>query len=146
MKQPTFYLRDKRVRDNLIEYIKTQPLDENFPLVVKFSDPKRTLPQNSLFHVLCGDLSKHRIQWAGSAWPLTSWKSILVSGHAVATGGQGKIIAGLEGELVPIRESTAEMGIKRMNSLIEYTQAFVVGQGIQLRDVRYSGDYFGRLA
>ncbi|EBW4111970.1 recombination protein NinB, partial [Salmonella enterica subsp. enterica serovar Ago] len=52
---------------------------------------------------------------------------------------------GLEGELVPIRESTAAMGIKRMNSLIEYSQAFAVSQGVQLREVRYSGDYFGWL-
>ncbi|EDL5694863.1 recombination protein NinB, partial [Salmonella enterica subsp. enterica serovar Carmel] len=74
-----------------------------------------------------------------------SWKAILVSGHSVATGGQGKVIAGLEGELVPIRESTAAMGIKRMNSLIEYSQAFAVSQGVQLREVRYSGDYFGWL-
>ncbi|MDM3063486.1 recombination protein NinB [Citrobacter sp. CK180] len=87
---------------------------------------------------------KHRVQWAGSAWSQPSWKAILVSGHSIATGGQGKVIAGLEGELVAIRESTSSMGIRRMNSLIEYTQAFVVSQNIQLRDVRYRGDYFGR--
>lgn len=116
-----------------------------FRLSSAFSDPKRTLPQNSLFHAICGDLANTRVQWAGSSWSVPSWKAILVSGHSVATGGQGKVIAGLEGELVPIRESTAAMGIKRMNSLIEYSQAFAVSQGIQLREVRYSGDYFGRL-
>ncbi|ECJ2476638.1 recombination protein NinB, partial [Salmonella enterica subsp. diarizonae] len=85
-----FYLRDDRIRRNLIDYINSQPVNADFPLVVSFSDPKRTLPQNSLFHAICG-------------------------------------------ELVPIRESTAAMGIKRMNSLIEYSQAFAVSQGIQLR-------------
>ncbi|EFR5926635.1 recombination protein NinB [Salmonella enterica] len=140
-----FYLRDDRIRRNLIDYINSQPVNADFPLVVSFSDPKRTLPQNSLFHVICGDLANTRVQWAGSSWSVPSWKAILVSGHSVATGGQGKVIAGLEGELVPIRESTAAMGIKRMNSLIEYSQAFAVSQGIQLREVRYSGDYFGRL-
>lgn len=141
-----FYLRDERVRNNLIDYIRKQPLNADFPLVVKITDPKRTLPQNSLFHALCGDLTKHRVQWAGSAWSLPSWKSILVSGHSVATGGQGKVIAGLEGELVAIRESTSGMGIKRMNSLIEYSQAFAVSQGVKLREVRYSGDFFGRVS
>lgn len=141
-----FYLRDERVRCNLIDYINKQPVSDELPLVVSFSDPKRTLPQNSLFHAICGDLAKSRIQWAGSAWALTSWKSILVSGHSIATGGQGKVIAGIEGELVAIRESTSSMGIKRMNSLIEYTQAFAVSQNIQLRDVRYRGDFFGRMS
>lgn len=139
-----FYLRDEQVRRNLIDYINKQPVSDSMPLVVSFSDPKRTLPQNALFHALCGDFTKHRIRWAGSAWSLPSWKSILVSGHSIATGGQGKVIAGLEGELVAIRESTSSMGVKRMSSLIEYTQAFAVSQNIQLRDVRYRGDYFGR--
>jgi len=141
-----FYLRDEQVRRNLIDYINKQPVSADFPLVITLSDPKRTLPQNSLFHALCGDFAKYRIQWAGSVWSLPSWKAILVSGHSIATGGQGKVIAGLEGELVAIRESTSSMGIKRMNSLIEYTQAFAVSQNIQLRDVRYQGDFFGRMS
>jgi hypothetical protein len=142
----TFYLRDDNVRRNLIEYIKALPTDAKFPLVVKVSDPDRTLPQNSLFHALCGDLEKQHIPFASRLWPLASWKSLLVSGHAVATGKPGEVITGIEGELVPIRESTAQMGIRRMNSLIEYSQAFAVGQGIRLREVRYSNDYYGRMA
>lgn len=106
-----FYLRDDRIRRNLIDYINSQPVNADFPLVVSFSDPKRTLPQNSLFHAICGDLANTRVQWAGSSWSVPSWKAILVSGHSVATGGQGKVIAGLEGELVPIRESTAAIGM-----------------------------------
>ncbi|EGS7662288.1 recombination protein NinB [Salmonella enterica] len=140
-----FYLRDDRIRRNLIEYLNKQPLSVDFPLVVSFSDPRRTLPQNALFHALCGDLVRNDVLWADSTWSISSWKAILVSGHAIATGGEGKVISGIEGELVAIRESTAAMGIKRMNSLIEYSQAFAVEQGVQLREVRYSGDYFGRL-
>ncbi|WP_213993841.1 recombination protein NinB [Sodalis sp. dw_96] len=142
----TFYLRDDNIRRNLIEYIKALPADAKFPLVVKFSDPDRTLPQNNLFHVLCGDLEKQQIPFASRAWPLTSWKALLVSGHAVVTGKPGEVITGIEGELVPIRESTAKMGIRRMNSLIEYSQAFAVGKGVKLREVRYTDDYFGRMA
>jgi hypothetical protein len=51
-----FLLRDQRIRQNLIDYINQQPLNAEFPLVVSFSDPDRTLPQNSLFHALCGDV------------------------------------------------------------------------------------------
>ncbi|MED7793079.1 recombination protein NinB [Klebsiella aerogenes] len=69
---------------------------------------------------------------------------LFVSGYAVATGKSGDVVPGLEGEFCAIRESTAKMGIKRMNSLIEYTQAFAIGQGMQLREVRCNFDYFGR--
>ena len=138
-----FLLRDQRIRQNLIDYINQQPLNAEFPLVVSFSDPDRTLPQNSLFHAICGDVSKQR-QWAGKRRNLSEWKVLFVSGHAVATGKPGEVVPGIEGEFCAIRESTSKMGIKRMNSLIEYTQAFAVSQNIQLRDVRYRGDYFGR--
>ena len=110
-----------------------------------FSDPDRTLPQNSLFHALCGDVSK-QLQWAGKRRNLSEWKVLFVSGHAVATGKPGEVVPGIEGEFCAIRESTSKMGIKRMNSLIEYTQAFAAGNGVQLREVRYSLDYFGRVA
>ncbi|CAK8739296.1 hypothetical protein SODG_004712 [Sodalis praecaptivus] len=36
------------------------------------------------------------------------------------------------------------MSVKRMNSLIDYAQAWAVGNGVRLREVRYSGDYFGK--
>ncbi|SCC65690.1 recombination protein NinB [Kosakonia oryziphila] len=140
-----FLLRDKRIRQNLIDYINQQPLNAEFPLIVTFSDPDRTLSQNSLFHALCGDVSK-QLQWAGKRRNLSEWKALFVSGHAVATGKPGEVVPGLEGEFCAIRESTAKMGIKRMSSLIEYSQAYAVGNGVQLRDVRYSLDYFGRMA
>lgn len=58
MKQPVFYLRDERVRDNLIDYIRKLPVNDALPLVVKFSEADRTLAQNDLFHALCGDTAK----------------------------------------------------------------------------------------
>lgn len=64
-----FYLRDDRIRRNLIDYINSQSVNADFPLVVSFSDPKRTLPQNSLFHAICSDLANTRVQWAGSSGP-----------------------------------------------------------------------------
>ena len=140
-----FFLRDPRIRQNLIDYINSQPLNADFPLVVTLSDPDRTLPQNALFHALCGDVAQ-QLEWAGKRRKPTEWKVLFVSGHAVATGKPGEVVPGLEGEFCAIRESTAKMGIRRMNSLIEYSQAFAVGNGVQLREVRYSLDYFGRVA
>ncbi|MWQ04990.1 hypothetical protein GHI33_10230, partial [Glaesserella parasuis] len=45
-----------------------------------------------------------------------------------------RLVIGLEGELVNIRESTAEMGVKRMASLIEYTTAWGVSHGVHFND------------
>lgn len=145
MSKTVFYLRDERVRNNLINHIKSLPLSEDYPLVVKISDPDRTLAQNDLFHALCGDTAR-QLQWAGKTRDLASWKVLYVSGHAIATGKPGEVVPGLEGEFCAIRESTAKMGIKRMSSLIEYSKAFAITSGVKLREVRYSGDFYGRCA
>ena len=73
-------------------------------------------------------------------------KVLFVSDHTVATGNSGEEVTGPEGEFCAIRKRIAKMGIRRMNSLIDYTQAFAVGNGMQLREVRYCGDYFGRMS
>ncbi|MDD2156778.1 recombination protein NinB, partial [Glaesserella parasuis] len=41
---------------------------------------------------------------------------------------------GLEGELVNIRESTAQMSVKRMASLIEYATSWGVSNGVHFND------------
>lgn len=140
-----FYLRDEQVRRNLINFIQSLPVNADFPLVVKFTEADRTLAQNDLFHALCGDTAR-QIEWAGKRRDLSSWKALFVSAHAVATGKPGEVVPGIEGEFCAIRESTAKMSIRRMNSLIEYSQAFATQNGVKLREVRYSGDYFGRVA
>ncbi|CAK8740730.1 hypothetical protein SODG_004207 [Sodalis praecaptivus] len=101
------------------------------------------MAQNSLFHVLCTDVSR-QVLWADKQRSMLDWKALFVSGHAIATGRPGEVVTGLEGEFCCIRESTAQMSVKRMNSLIEYAQSWAVGNGVRLREVRYSGDYFGR--
>ncbi|MEG0281327.1 MAG: recombination protein NinB, partial [Morganella sp. (in: enterobacteria)] len=133
-----FLLRNAQILSNLKTALDNLPLNDDFPLEVRISDPKRTLPQNDMFHALCGNVAEQRIVWAGNAWGLQDWKCIFVSGHAKATGRDGKLIPGLEGEIVPLaRESTASMGKKRMTSLIEYSQAWAIGEGVKPRTTRY---------
>ncbi|ENG2091252.1 recombination protein NinB [Morganella morganii] len=144
MQKQTFLLRNAQILRNLKAALDTLPLNEEFPLEVKISDPKRTLPQNDMFHALCGNVAEQGIVWAGNTWELQDWKCIFVSGHAKATGKDGKLITGLEGEIVPLaRESTANMGKKRMTSLIEYSQAWAIGEGVKPRTTRYSFNYYG---
>jgi hypothetical protein len=84
----------------------------------------RSLEQNDKFHALCEDLAKSAVEWQGKRRTKEQWKVLLVSGHAVATGEGAEMVPGLEGEFVNIRESTAQMSVKRSSSLIEYTEAF----------------------
>lgn len=91
---------------------------------VTIEPPKRTDGQNDRFHAMCGDLAKSGLAWAGSARTATQWKFLLISGHAKATGEEFEMVPGLEGEFLNIRESTAQMSIRRGASLIEYTRAF----------------------
>lgn len=139
-----FLLRNAQILRNLKAALDNLPLNEEFPLEVKISDPKRTLPQNDMFHALCGNVAEQGIVWAGSTWELQDWKCIFVSGHAKATGKDGKLIRGLEGEVVALaRESTANMGKKRMTSLIEYSQAWAIGEGVKPSTTRYRFNYYG---
>lgn len=143
MDKTRFLLRDERIRENLKTFIDSLPTDEHRPLEITINDSKRNLAQNNFFHVLCTDVSR-QVLWADKPRSKLDWKALFVSGHAIATGRPGEVVTGLEGEFCSIRESTAQMGVGRMNSLIEYAQAWAVGNGVRLREVRYSGDYFGK--
>jgi hypothetical protein len=56
----------------------------------------------------------------------------MISGHAMATLGEvPDITEGLEGEVVNLRESSADMKKSRMSSLIEYTLAYMAMQGMK---------------
>ena len=126
MKQ-LFKLVNQDVRRRCWETIKAAP--EGF--VVRISPPTRNLEQNAKFHALCADIEKSRFHWAGKPRDAAAWKSLLISGHAVATGLGADVVPGIEGEFINIRESSAVMTGKRMSSLIEYSLAFMVMNGIR---------------
>ena len=103
------------------------------PFTVKITDKidNRTLDQNAKFHAICGDLEKSGMHWAGKPRTRGQWKVLLVSGHAVATGLGAEMVPGLENEFVNIRESTASMAKARGASLIEYSTAFCITNGVK---------------
>lgn len=96
--------------------------------MVVITGPLRNLEQNAKFHAICGDLEKSGFRFRGKPRTAQQWKTILVSGHAVATGLYGpegfEMIEGIEGETINLRESTAAMEKARASSLIEYAVAF----------------------
>lgn len=102
--------------------------------VIEIKPATRSLEASAKFHSICGDLAKSGKTWAGSTRTLVQWKVLLVSGHAIATGLGAEIIPGLENEFINIRESTAQMGVKRLSSLIEYSLAWCALNNIVIND------------
>jgi hypothetical protein len=90
---------------------------------VLISEPRRTDGQNARFHAMVDDIARQR-EWMGKKRTADQWKVLLVSGHAIATQEGSEILPGLEGEFVNLRESTAQMSVRRGASLIEYTRAY----------------------
>jgi hypothetical protein len=127
-----FVLVDADVRQRCVDYLARVP--EGFEVLV--SPPRMNDGQRDRFHAICSDLARSGLEWAGAQRNATEWKALLISGHAVATHQDGEVVTGLEGELVPIRESTTSMSKRRGSSLIEYSQAYCMNNGVRLRDPR----------
>lgn len=135
MKQ-TIFLRSKQQQQSAINTILASPLDNDKPVTIRITDYKRNLDQNARFHAMLGDIAR-QVKWCGKTLKPEQWKVLLISGHAVATKQPADIVPGIEGEFVNIRESSAEMSVGRMASLIEYVMAWATGQGVRFTDGRY---------
>jgi hypothetical protein len=132
-----FILRTPLVRSNALEAVRYAP--PNY--VVTVAEPTRSDPQNRKLHALLGDLAASPVKWFGKRRKLEEWKVLMISAHAVATDNRGEVIPGIEGEMVAIRESTANMGVARAASLIEYVTAFCVSNGVELKET-VAGGFF----
>lgn len=106
-------------------------------MVVTLKEETRRDGQNKKFHAICGDLEKSKFPWMGKPRTAAQWKVLLISGHAVATKLGAEMVPGLENEFVNIRESSAQMSIARMNSLIEYAYAMGTQLGVRFTATEY---------
>jgi hypothetical protein len=100
---------------------------------IKVGPKGRSLDQNSKLHAMFGELEK-KATYLGRKLTANQFKTLLISGHAVATGRDAEIIPGIEGEWVNIRESSAQMSVARMTSLIEYIHAWAAENGVQFKE------------
>ncbi len=128
-----FFLRNARIQANAIGVIHSLALDDKNPVVVEIKPLTRTLAQNAKLHAMLGDIAK-QCEFQGKKRDIETWKMIMVSAHNIAKGGQAEMAIGLEGEVLNLRESTAEMGVKRLASLIDYVDAWAAGQGVRFSD------------
>lgn len=100
---------------------------------LRIGPPDRLLVQNAKFHAMCGDVAK-QAKFAGRVLKLKQWKVLFISAHAIETGEESDIVQGLTGEFVNLRESSAEMSIARMASVIEYVTCWGAQNGIKFRE------------
>lgn len=91
--------------------------------IARIGPSSRSLEQNALYHAALGDISKQCKHFGRTLTPV-QWKTLTISGFGVIKGEGSDVIGGIEGELCNIRESSANMGVKRMAELITYVLAF----------------------
>lgn len=106
---------------------------------VRVGPPDRLLVQNAKFHSMCGDIAK-QMKHGARTLTLGQWKILLISAHSIETGEGADVVAGLTGEFVNLRESSAAMSISRMASLIEYVAAWGAQQEPPVRFKEPQGD------
>ncbi len=97
---------------------------------VRIGPADRRLVQNAKFHAMCGDIAK-QVLFVGRSLAPAQWKVLLISAHATETGEKSDVVQGLSGEFVNLRESSAEMSIARMASLIEYVTAWAAQNNVR---------------
>jgi hypothetical protein len=102
---------------------------------MKLGPATRTLEQNAKLHALFSDIA-NQAKYHGRPITANQWKTLFISAHAVATGLGADMVPGLEGEFVNIRESSAQMTVGRMSSLIEYVTAWMAENNIRQGDMQ----------
>jgi hypothetical protein len=124
-----FFVITSYNRQRIAQAVAVAPVGQ----VVRITDPTRTLEQNAKLHAIFSDVAKQET-YIGRHLSSHQWKTLFISGHAIATGLGADVVPGLENEFVNIRESSANMTVPRMSSLIEYTLAWGAEHNIRWTD------------
>jgi hypothetical protein len=122
----TLIITGDAAREAVIRYAREVPEGT----AVVFRDGDRTLEQNAMLHGLIERIAKV-CMFSDQHLTPAEWKLLFISGHAKATmNEEPRMCRGLEGEIVNLRESSAEMKKSRMSSLIEYVLAYAAQNGV----------------
>lgn len=128
MEKRVYVLAHDQARRNAADFCMEAPADWR----VEFKPRTRSSDQNALLHSIFGEVARQS-EWHGRKLTPTQWKTLFISGHAVATGLGADVLPGLEGEFCNVRESSAQMSVGRMTSLLEYVIAFCTERGIHIK-------------
>lgn len=112
-------LENETWRNVAINMIKRAPLG----LEVEVRSQTRTREQNKLMHGLFGDVARARVPFAGrDDWTAKDWKQFLISGYGSAKNdpSAGKLMQGIEGETLVLRDETSRMPKDKAADMITY--------------------------
>lgn len=104
--------------------------------------PIRSLPQNSLLHVICADVAKQK-DWAGKKRDTEAWKRLFAENWCRDIGmSPGEVVPSLDGESVVILNiSTRRLKKAQMADLITWIYAWCAHEGIKLQAPEYYEEY-----
>lgn len=123
-----FILVHDIARQRALDFVKQAP--DGYEVVVR--PAQMTYGQKARFHILCRSLEASNLAWQGRALNDGQWKLVMISAHAIATKKEVDLIVGVEGELINLRDSIADMGKDRGASLIEYVHAFCAQNNVSI--------------
>lgn len=89
---------------------------------------KRTTAQNRRMWAMLNDLSE-QIVWHGQKLSADDWKTM-----CTASLKNQRVLPGLEGGFVVMGESTSQMTVAEMATLMDFMEAFGVQQGVTFHD------------
>ena len=127
MKQ-LFILAHELARKNAMQAVLEAPTG----YAVEIRPKNRTLDQNAKIHALITDIAK-TLEWAGAKRDVETWKRLLTAAWLRARGEPIEMLPALDGHGVDIVfRRTSELTVNEMIELIEYIQAWAIGNGIDV--------------
>jgi hypothetical protein len=120
-----FKLVSETVKNNLINFIRSLPVDSKNPLVVSIQEMTRTLEQNARMWATLTDISK-QVNWHGLTLTPEEWKHVFT-----ATLKGQKTVPNLDGTgFIVLGQSTRRMSKKELSNLLELAYAFGAEKGV----------------
>lgn len=132
MKQHYCIVNDT-VKENLIAYIRTLPVNPRAPMVVEAREETRTDKQNRLMWPLLKDLSDQVI-WFGNKYDSDDWKDLITAMVAKAKKQEQRMAPGLDGGVVMFGQRTSKMTVRQMVEVIEAIYWFGTQQGVKFSE------------
>lgn len=133
MAKQVFYLRSPQIRQNLIEHLKSLPLDQSKPIEVEVSPPKRTLSQNRKMWPLLHDLAL-QVVWYGEKYDEEDWKDMITALVAKTKKQEQRTAPGIGGGVVMFGQRTSKMRVAEMVEVIEAIYWFGTEQGVMFSE------------
>lgn len=132
-----YFMVNESVRGHLLHFIQSLPMDENKPMVISISEPKRTLAQNAKMWAMLSDISE-QVEWYGVKMSDDDWKNVLSAGLE-----KQRAVPGIDGGFVMLGAKTSQQSVKWMSDMIELCYAFGAEHGVKWSDKAMEYGYRG---